>query len=92
MAVEGTGDAAAGEDLPGLPRIGDVVGGKFVVEGVLGSGGMGVVLAARHLQLGQKVAIKVMRRNAAASPEAAGLLLSARPAPRSPSRARTSSA
>jgi serine/threonine protein kinase len=74
MAVEGTGGAAGGE-LEGLPRSGDVVGGKFVVEGVLGSGGMGVVLAARHVQLGQKVAIKILRPDAAASREAIGRFL-----------------
>ena len=62
MAVEATRDDDAEEKLEGLPQLGDVVGGKFKVEGVLGSGGMGVVLAARHIQLGQRVAIKILRR------------------------------
>ena len=75
MAVEATGDAAEKEALEGLPKPGDVVGGKFRVEGVLGAGGMGVVLVARHLQLGQKVAIKILRRDFAASPEAVGRFL-----------------
>jgi len=75
MAVEATGDAAKKEALEGLPKPGDVVGGKFRVEGVLGAGGMGVVLVARHLQLGQKVAIKILRRDFAASPEAVGRFL-----------------
>ncbi len=75
MAVEATGDAAEKEALEGLPQPGDVVGGKFTVEGVLGAGGMGVVLVARHLQLGQKVAIKILRRDFAASPEAVGRFL-----------------
>lgn len=35
--------------------------GKFKVERVLGEGGMGYVVAARHLQLGQMVALKFMR-------------------------------
>lgn len=43
---------------------GDVIVGKYCVERVLGAGGMGVVVAARHLQLGQLVAIKCMRDNA----------------------------
>jgi serine/threonine-protein kinase len=39
---------------------GDVLGGKYRVEKVLGEGGMGVVVAATHLQLDQRVAIKFM--------------------------------
>jgi serine/threonine-protein kinase len=39
---------------------GDVLGGKFRVERVLGEGGMGVVAAATHLVLGQLVALKFM--------------------------------
>jgi len=40
---------------------GDLVAGKYRVEGVLGVGGMGVVVAATHLQLRELVAIKVLR-------------------------------
>ena len=39
---------------------GDVLAGKYQVEQVLGRGGMGVVVAATHLALHQKVAIKVL--------------------------------
>ncbi|WP_438022338.1 protein kinase domain-containing protein [Sorangium sp. So ce233] len=39
---------------------GDVLAGKYQVERVLGEGGMGVVVAARHLLLGERVAIKFM--------------------------------
>lgn len=46
--------------LPNVPSNGDVIAGKYRVEGILGVGGMGVVLGARHLQLGQLVAIKVL--------------------------------
>jgi serine/threonine-protein kinase len=38
--------------------IGDIVAGKYRVERVLGSGGMGVVVAATHLELDQPVALK----------------------------------
>jgi serine/threonine-protein kinase len=37
--------------------------GKYVVEGVIGQGGMGIVLAARHVQLGSTVAIKLISPN-----------------------------
>jgi eukaryotic-like serine/threonine-protein kinase len=40
---------------------GEVLGGKFRVDHVLGAGGMGVVVAATHLQLEQRVAIKFLR-------------------------------
>jgi serine/threonine-protein kinase len=39
---------------------GDILAEKYKVERVLGQGGMGVVLAARHLQLGDLVAIKLV--------------------------------
>jgi serine/threonine-protein kinase len=39
---------------------GDVLAGKYRVERVLGQGGMGVVVAAHHLQLDTKVAIKLL--------------------------------
>ncbi len=41
-------------------REGDVLAGKYRIEKVLGVGGMGVVVAARHLQLETKVAIKFL--------------------------------
>ncbi|HEV8245900.1 MAG TPA: serine/threonine-protein kinase [Polyangiaceae bacterium] len=44
----------------GLPAIGEVIAQKYRVESVVGAGGMGVVVAARHLQLGQTVAIKLL--------------------------------
>jgi len=45
--------------------VGDVLSGKYVVERVLGRGSMGVVLAARHLQLDQLLAVKLMPAGAA---------------------------
>jgi serine/threonine protein kinase len=51
-------------------RVGDVIAGKYRVDGVLGSGGMGVVLAAHHLQLGEKVALKVLAAEALGSLDA----------------------
>jgi len=41
-------------------KIGDILGGKYQVERVLGVGGMGVVVSAKHLTLGERVAIKFL--------------------------------
>jgi serine/threonine protein kinase len=51
-------------------REGDVVAGKYRVERVLGAGGMGVVVAASHLHLQQRVAIKFLLPGVVAGPEA----------------------
>jgi serine/threonine-protein kinase len=45
---------------------GDIVAGKYRVERVLGSGGMGVVVAARHIDLDQPVALKFILPHALA--------------------------
>jgi serine/threonine-protein kinase len=50
--------------------IGEIVAGKYRVERVLGRGGMGVVVAAMHEQLAQRVAIKMLLPEAKASPSA----------------------
>ena len=53
-----------GQPSSGSPlSIGQVVSGKYRIERQIGRGGMGIVLAATHLQLGNIVALKVMRRD-----------------------------
>ncbi len=51
-------------------RSGDVLAGKYQVERVLGAGGMGVVVAAMHLQLHERVAIKFLLAEVAQHPGA----------------------
>jgi eukaryotic-like serine/threonine-protein kinase len=51
---------AALADFPDVPRAGDIIAGKYQVEEILGQGGMGVVVSARHLALGQRVAVKFL--------------------------------
>ncbi len=53
-------------------REGDVLAGKYRVERVLGVGGMGVVVAAHHLQLDTKVALKFLLPTMLANREAVG--------------------
>jgi serine/threonine protein kinase len=43
-----------------VPSVGAIIAGKYRVESIVGIGGMGVVVAARHLTLGQPVAIKLL--------------------------------
>lgn len=50
--------------------IGEVIADKYRVERVLGEGGMGVVVAATHVLLGQQVALKFLIGPARESPEA----------------------
>ena len=45
---------------PRFVAIGDVIADKYRVDHILGIGGMGMVVAATHLLLGQEVAIKLM--------------------------------
>src|SRR5271170_5018826 len=40
---------------------GDVISGKYRIEGQIGSGGMGVVLSATHIAMGHRLAIKILR-------------------------------
>ena len=66
MAGPGLGDDGAGVSP------GDLLAGKYRVERVLGVGGMGVVVAAHHVQLDTKVALKFLRAEALGNPEAVG--------------------
>lgn len=56
---------------PTVPvNVGDVLLGKYVVERVIGAGGMGVVVAVRHRDLGELYAMKFMLPVALANEQA----------------------
>jgi serine/threonine-protein kinase len=59
----------AAQTNPTRLQPGEMVAGKYRVEHVLGSGGMGVLVAARHAQLGERVALKFLRTEIAGNPE-----------------------
>jgi eukaryotic-like serine/threonine-protein kinase len=50
-------------------RTGEVVAGKYVIDRLVGEGGMGYVVAARHVDLDEPVAIKFLRPEALSKPD-----------------------
>jgi serine/threonine-protein kinase len=50
--------------------VGEVIAGKYRVERLIGSGGMGMVVAAWHVQLDQLVAVKLLHSETAGSGDA----------------------
>ena len=66
---------SATDPLQKSVRVGELIAGKYRVDGVLGTGGMGVVLAATHLDLDRIVALKLMRSELAQHPQAVDRLV-----------------
>ena len=61
-AMEPSGDRRRGA------RPGDVIGGRYIVEGQLGRGGMGRVMRVRHQVLGKAFALKLIKAPIATNP------------------------
>jgi eukaryotic-like serine/threonine-protein kinase len=51
---------------------GQVIAGKYEIVGLIGVGGLGFVVSANHIELGEKVALKFLRPEALANEEAVG--------------------
>jgi serine/threonine protein kinase len=72
--MNATSEGVSGPSMPFSP--GTLVAGKYRIERVLGQGGMGYVVLARHVQLDQPVALKFMHAwLATGSPEGAARFL-----------------
>ena len=64
-------------DAPTLPlstqqrgaRSGDLIGGRYIIEGQLGRGGMGRVMRVRHAALGKPFALKLIKSAIATNPK-----------------------
>lgn len=70
MSVDSTSNSSWEDEPSELPvAIGDVLDGKYKIVRVLGKGGMGVVMAAVHVQLGHRVALKFLTRAGARNEE-----------------------
>jgi eukaryotic-like serine/threonine-protein kinase len=66
MTIPGTTGPAEEENAAFAQGV--TVANKYVVERTLGSGGLGVVVVARHLELDQRVAIKYLKAEARRNP------------------------
>lgn len=62
QSLSGLRQGASAADLCVSP--GDVLGGKYRVVNLIGEGGMGYVMAATHVELGELVALKFLRPEA----------------------------
>jgi len=51
---------------------GDVVAGKYEINDLIGTGGMGFVFSATHVELGEKVALKFLRPECTSNEELVG--------------------
>jgi serine/threonine-protein kinase len=58
------------DDVVKLPfSLGDVIAGKYEIIGLIGAGGVGYVVSAMHLELGEMVALKFLREESLVHPE-----------------------
>lgn len=52
----------------GAARVGELLGGRYRVESVIGYGALGTVLRARHVTMGREVALKLLRPDLSGHP------------------------
>jgi serine/threonine-protein kinase len=64
-----------GKGPRGAVRVGEVINGKYLVEAVIGEGGVGVVARARNLELDELVALKFLKPEMLGQEEVVGRFL-----------------
>ncbi len=69
LTPEPIGDRIRSGSDRSITRPGEVIAGRYVVEGQLGRGGMGRVLRVRHQALGKSFALKIIRSSIATDPK-----------------------
>jgi eukaryotic-like serine/threonine-protein kinase len=70
VADTGEGDARARPARPGEdPRVGMTLGGRYLIERLCGEGAMGRVYEARHVDIGRRLAVKILHSTYLSSPE-----------------------
>ncbi|MDB4980715.1 MAG: serine/threonine protein kinase with repeat [Myxococcales bacterium] len=70
VADTGEGDARTRPARPGEdPRVGMTLGGRYHIERLCGEGAMGRVYEARHVDIGRRLAVKVLHSTYLSSPE-----------------------
>jgi eukaryotic-like serine/threonine-protein kinase len=65
----GGAPADAEQPAPSDPLIGTLVGERYLIERLLGMGGMGAVYCAEHVHMQKRVALKVLHREMTVLPE-----------------------
>ncbi len=49
------------EHVDHMPGVGDLIGGRYRLESVIGHGALGTVMRAQHITMGREVAVKLLR-------------------------------
>jgi len=60
LSYSPAGDGNASSQEGHMPAVGETLAGRFLLRRILGTGGSGVVFAARDIRLNQAVAVKVL--------------------------------